>query len=72
MNSERVVTSARKKIDQVRDANDVRALVYRHGVASGWIAALRLEKLIDAEVFQVLTAEVAEVIDEVSKTLPDE
>ncbi len=72
MNSERVVTSARKKIDQVRDANDVRDLVYRHGVASGWIAALRLEKLIDAEVFQVLTAEVAEVIDEVSKTLPDE
>lgn len=72
MNSERVVTSARKKIDQVRDANDVRDLVYRHGVASGWIAALRLEKLIDAEVFQVLTAEVAEVVDEVSKTLPDE
>ena len=72
MNSERVVTSARKKIDQVRDANDVRDLVYRHGVASGWIAALRLEKLIDAEVFQVLTAEEAEVVDEVSKTLPDE
>lgn len=50
----------------------MRNLVYRHGVASGWIAALRLEKLIDAEIFQALTAEVAEVVDEVSKTLPDE
>ncbi|GAC1038765.1 hypothetical protein thsps117_35230 [Pseudomonas sp. No.117] len=72
MNSERMVASARKKIDQIRDASDVRDLVYRHGVASGWIAALRLEKLIDAEIFQALTAEVAEVVDEVSKTLPDE
>lgn len=72
MNSERVIASARKKIDQVRDANDMRDLLYRHGVATGWIAALRVEKLIDADVFQVLTAEVAEVVYEVSEALPDE
>lgn len=49
----------------------MRDLLYRHGVASGWIAALHLEKLINADVVQVLTAEVAEVVYEISEALPD-
>lgn len=54
-----------KKIDQIRDACDEGDLIRRNGVASGWIACLRLEGLIDEDTFTELTSEQNQLAEEV-------
>lgn len=53
----RTIEAARAKIAQLADATDAGDLLHRHGVASGWIAALRLERLIDEAEFRELAKE---------------
>ncbi len=53
----RTIEAARAKIGQLLDATDEGDLIHRHGVASGWIAALRLERLIDEAEFRELAKE---------------
>ncbi|MOA61626.1 hypothetical protein D3C78_1868110 [compost metagenome] len=49
--------NARKKIAQLEDATDAGDLLHRHGIASGWLAAVRLEGLIDSATFEQLAIE---------------
>lgn len=65
----RTIETVRKKIDQIRDASDEGDLIYRNGVASGWIACLRLEGLIDEHTFNELTREQNQAEEEVRATL---
>lgn len=51
---------ARKKIAQLADATDRGDLGLRFSVASGWLAALRLEELIDRATYDELYAELNE------------
>lgn len=56
----RTIETARKKIAQMLDSADPDDLIYRHGVASGWLAALRLEGLLDEPTFRELSEELEE------------
>lgn len=55
--TKRTIEAARAKIAQIADATDEGDLIHRHGVASGWLAALRLERLIDEAAFRELAKE---------------
>lgn len=48
MNNPQTIENTRRKIAQLGDASDEGDLIHRNGVASGWLAALRLEGLIDS------------------------
>jgi len=67
MNKASTVQSARNKIEQLSDSSDLHDFINRRGVASGWLAALRVENLIDTPMHRTLMAELndkaAEVID---------
>jgi len=56
------VENARRKIAQLQDATDAGDLLHRHGVASGWLAALRLEGLLDEAAFRELSEELEEAL----------
>ncbi len=56
------VENARRKIAQLQDATDEGDLIHRHGVASGWLAALRLEGLLDEPTFRELSEELEEAL----------
>lgn len=60
MNAQQTIVNARKKIAQLEDATDAGDLLHRHGVASGWLAALRLERLIDGATFEQLAIELGD------------
>ena len=68
-NKPQTLSNARKKIDQLSDATDHGDLLYRLGVASGWLAALCLEELICRMTFSELCAEMNEAFREVGDTL---
>ncbi|MDK8264878.1 hypothetical protein QP835_11380 [Pseudomonas oryzihabitans] len=65
MTTGRTIETVRKKIDQNRDASDEGDLIHRNGVASGWIACLRLQGLIDEHTFMELTSEQNQIAEEV-------
>ncbi|WP_223518261.1 hypothetical protein [Pseudomonas sp. BF-R-21] len=71
MNSPQTVANARKKIAQLADASDRGDLVYRQGVASGWLSALRLEGLVDRTAFDTLFTELNAAYQEVGDTLSE-
>ena len=68
MTTARTIDTVRKKIDQIRDASDEGDQIHRDGVASGWIACLRLEGLIDEHTFTDLTSEKNQTTEEVRAT----
>lgn len=68
MTTARTIETVRKKIDQIRDASDEGDLIHRDGVASGWIACLRIEGLIDEPTFRELTSERIHTAEEVRAT----
>lgn len=71
-NKPQTLTNARSKIAQLSDATDRSDLLYRLGVASGWLAALCLEEIICRMTFCDLCAELNETFREVGDTLqPD-
>jgi hypothetical protein len=59
-NNPATLERARKKIGQLGDATDRADLDLRFSVASGWLAALRLEGLVDGATFHDLNAELNE------------
>jgi hypothetical protein len=69
-NKPQTVATARKKIDQLHDSTDPGDLVYRYAVASGWLAALRTEGLVDRPTFDALMSELNETHGEVRESLP--
>lgn len=56
-NKPQTLSNARKKIAQLSDATDRGDLLYRRGVASGWLAALYLEEIICGMTYSELCAE---------------
>jgi len=71
-NQAQTISTARKKIAQLGDASDRGDLIYRFGVASGWISALRLEGLFGLAVFEMLNSELLDAFTEVGLTIQDE
>lgn len=68
-NKAQTIITARKKIAQLGDANDRGDLIYRFGVASGWVSALRLEGLLDSAAFDTLNGELLDTFSEVGRHL---
>lgn len=60
-NSSQTLSNARNRIMQLVDASDPGDLVFRYGVASGWLSALRTEGLLDDRIFDTLYGELNEV-----------
>lgn len=71
-NQAQTILTARKKIAQLGDASDKGDLIYRFGVASGWISALRLEGLLGVAVFEMLHSELLDAFTEVGRNFQDE
>lgn len=69
LNKPQSLANARKKIAQLHDATDRGDLVRAHAVASGWIAALRMEGLIDMPAFHELSTELGDAFREVGASL---
>ena len=66
------IDTARKKIAQLADASDTGDLIRREGVASGWLAALRLEQLLSMPVFEELSGGLQEAFRAARDALPAE
>ncbi|KPW23122.1 hypothetical protein ALO83_103655 [Pseudomonas cannabina pv. alisalensis] len=69
MNSAQTVQTARKKIEQLRDSNDLHDFIHRRGVAEGWLAALRVENLVDTLMHRTLMDELNDEATEVIDSL---
>ena len=55
-NNPTTLERARKQIAQLGDATDGADLDFRYAVASGWLAALSLEGLVDSQTYHRLYA----------------
>jgi len=70
MNNPETLHRARKKIAQLQDAREHFDLNQSYSVASGWIAALRIEDLISSAIFHDLMRELNQTHQVVFDELP--
>lgn len=69
MTTARTIETVGNKINQIRDASDEGYLIQRNRVASGWIACLRPERLLDEHTLAEGTNEKNQTTEEVQVTV---